>query len=627
MPESGSTTRRDATTEALLSALKSHWGFDAFRPWQEQAIRSAIDGRDSLVVLPTGGGKSLCYQIPPLIHHGVDLVVSPLISLMKDQVDGLRASGYPAVALHSGLSEAERNQVERAIQRGEVRLLYAAPERLLSSRMRLLLEDTDVRSIVVDEAHCISQWGHDFRPEYRRLTELRSVLPNVSWHAFTATATRLVQEDIVQQLRLTDPLVIVGDGDRANLVYRILPRVEPRTQLLEVLSRHVGEAVIVYCLSRKETETLAAWLQQRDIHAMPYHAGLSPKARQKTQNAFMQERLHVVVATVAFGMGIDRSDVRCVVHMAMPKSIEHYQQEAGRAGRDGLEAECVLLYSSADAIRWRQLMTRSAVEAGQDGPPDHQLEALDRMQRLCASMRCRHAALADYFDQSYPKRSCDACDICLEECSLIPEAAVVAQKIISCVARLQGRFGAAHVVDVLRGSRKERIRQWRHDQLSVYGLLAGAPAPVVQSFIAQLIDQGALGRTHDDRPVVHLTEKSASYLRGEQEVTLRRPKMETPRADRNTERDWEDVDRSLFEKLRALRRTIAQDRQSPAYLVFSDQTLRELARRQPATKAQMLEVKGVGPKKLDDFGDAFLRCIIQENESASGKHAPSSSDD
>jgi len=310
------------------------------------------------------------------------------------------------------------------VEDGEARLLFAAPERLLTSRTRDLLRRAEPQAIVVDEAHCISHWGHDFRPEYRRLTELKHTLPDAAWHAFTATATEDVREDIAVQLGLRDPVTLIGDCDRANLVYRVLPRTDGRSQLLEAVHRHDGEAVIVYCISRKDTERTAGWLKDRGMDAAAYHAGLTPRIRQRVQDRFMQERLQIVCATVAFGMGIDRSNVRCVIHMAMPKSIEHYQQEAGRAGRDGLEAECLLLYSSADAMSWRRLMTRSAQDMGEESAPAHQLEMLERMRRFCSSMQCRHRLLAEYFSQTLAGENCGACDVCLDECAKVEDSEI-----------------------------------------------------------------------------------------------------------------------------------------------------------------------------------------------------------
>jgi len=625
-------TDQQISQDQIFGALKQYWGYDTLRPLQQEAIQASLDGRDSMVVLPTGGGKSLCYQLPAALRRGggggegmdgvkggvkggeMDLVVSPLISLMRDQVDGLAACGYPAVALHSGMKSAQIDRAEILIRNGQPNLVYAAPERLLSYRSLELLDHVNIRSVVIDEAHCVSHWGHDFRPEYRRLSELRSRIPNASWHAFTATATQRVRDDIVAQLGLRDPAILVGNCDRPNLTYRVLPRTDGRAQLLEAVSRHKDQAVIVYCISRKDTERTADWLCAQGLNAAAYHAGMDATKRGRVQDAFMHERLPIVVATVAFGMGVDRSDVRCVVHMAMPKSIEHYQQESGRAGRDGLEAECVLLYSSSDAAKWRRLMEKSAADAGADGPPEYQLRLLTHMHRFCSSMCCRHAALAGYFDQEYTDDDCRACDVCLGENELEPDAVVVSQKILSCVARLSSRFGAAHVVDVLRGSQKARISQFGHDRLSVFGLLNDTPKPVLTSFIDQLVDAGALVRTEDDRPILRLSEDSRDYLKGLRDVTLRRPKVTQRPADRRGEADWQGVDRGLFERLRALRRRLADELNVPAYIVFGDQTLRELARIKPRDIAEMLQVRGVGQQKVEAFGQAFLECIAEHRD-------------
>ncbi len=597
--------------QEVLATLKRYWGYDSLRPLQQEAMRACLDGRDSLVVLPTGGGKSLCYQLPAALTRGVSLVVSPLISLMQDQVSGLTACGYPAVALHSGMGVQEIQRTESQIRDHAPHLIYAAPERLLAGRTLDLLSHVDVQSVVIDEAHCVSHWGHDFRPEYRRLAQLKARFPHASWHAYTATATRRVRDDIVAQLGLRDPAVLVGDCDRPNLTYRVVPRTNGRAQGLEAVRRHAHEAAIVYCISRKNAENAAAWLRSHGVNAAHYHAGVPADERQQVQDDFMHERLNVVVATVAFGMGVDRSDVRCVVHMAMPKSIEHYQQEAGRAGRDGLEAECVLLYSSSDAAKWKQLMIRSALEAGLDAPPQHQLQLLSHMHRFCSSMRCRHAMLARYFGQPYDKGPCGACDVCLDENEQIDDAVVVAQKILSCVARLRSPFGAAHVVDVLRGSAKERIQRWGHDQLSTCGLLKDTPTPVLHSYIDQLIDAGALARSNDDRPVIHLTPSSHSFLKGTSGVTLYRPKG-VKRERTRAEADWAGVDQELFERLRALRRQLAVEQGVPAYIIFGDQTLRELARHRPRDRTEMLGVRGVGHQKLEAYGDVFLECIAQQ---------------
>ncbi|MEK7217409.1 MAG: ATP-dependent DNA helicase RecQ, partial [Chloroflexota bacterium] len=387
---------------AIAETMRRYWGYNQFRPLQVEAIEAALAQQDSLVVLPTGGGKSLCYAVPPVVAGRTDVVVSPLIALMKDQVDGLQACGYPAAAIHSGLTEAERQVIDQGIRNREYRLLFVAPERLLNPWFMARAKWMNVQAFAIDEAHCISHWGHDFRPEYRRLSELKTAFPQAAIHAYTATATDRVRQDIIEQLGLQQPRVLVGRFDRPNLVFRIIPKRDVEEQALTVVRRHPREAVIIYCISRADTERLAESLRARGVKAGPYHAGLDAATRSKTQEAFAAERLDVVVATVAFGMGIDRSNVRCVVHAALPKSVEQYQQETGRAGRDGLEAECVLLYSPDDARRWESLLTRPAPDTTIS--PENleaQLGLLADMQEFASSHECRHAGLSGYFSQPY----------------------------------------------------------------------------------------------------------------------------------------------------------------------------------------------------------------------------------
>jgi ATP-dependent DNA helicase RecQ len=580
------------------------------RPLQEQAIRAGLEKRDSLVVLPTGGGKSLCYQVPAALAQRTDIVVSPLISLMKDQVDGLRECGYPAAALYTGMSPESVRETEAQIVAGRFRLVFVAPERLLTARFLQMLKGVDVGAFAIDEAHCISHWGHDFRPEYRQLADLKSRFPQASVHAYTATATERVRADIAQQLRLHDPVLLVGNFDRPNLVYRVIPRIDTRAQVLEALRRHRGEAAIVYCISRSDTEALARALQSNNIRAAHYHAGMEPDERRRAQEAFAAEEIDVVVATVAFGMGIDRSDVRCVIHAAMPKSIEHYQQETGRAGRDGLEAECVLLYSAADFIRWESLVDKSA--AGSNGAREvitAGRELLQHMRRLCTAVHCRHRNLSEYFGQPYLKSSCEACDVCLNEIEDLADATVVAQKILSCVARAGERFGAKHIIDVLMGADTERVRRWQHEELSTYGLMKQSDRKTLTNVLYQLIDGGLLERTAEERPVLRLNDASREVLRGRRAVQLLQPKTKV-RKSRIAENSWEDVDRGLFETLRSLRREIADERRVPAYVVFSDATLRDMARLRPSTTAALLNVRGVGDRKLADLGQRFLEQIV-----------------
>jgi ATP-dependent DNA helicase RecQ len=602
----------DPTLAQIREVVRRFWGYDTLRPLQAEAIGAGLDRRDSLVVLPTGSGKSLCYQVPPLVADRLDVVVSPLISLMKDQVDGLRAAGVPATALHSAMTRRQRQQAEAFARSGLCRLLYLAPERLFTPWFDNLSAQVSIGAFVIDEAHCISHWGHDFRPEYRRLAMLKERFPAASVHAFTATATGRVQQDIVAQLRLSDPVVLIGSFDRPNLVYRVQARQSLKEQLREVLARHEHEALILYCLSRTDTERLAAWLTEQGHRAVCYHAGLGDEDRRKAQEAFLNEEIDIIVATVAFGMGIDRSNVRCVVHAAMPRSIEHYQQEAGRAGRDGLEAECILFYSPADVLRWQSLQEKSAGEVHSPAMQRYLAasgELLQHMKQFAAPGRCRHRMLVEYFGQPYEAPNCGACDVCLGETEELEEGTTTAQMILSCVARTGERFGAAHIIEVLRGADADRIRSLGHDRLSTFGLMKGTPVKALTNIVFQLLDQGLLTRTGGTYPVLKLNEDSWRVLRGQQPVWLLPVKRKEVRRTKVERESWQDVDRALFERLRKLRAEIARERGVPPYVVFSDQTLREMARVRPRNEQAFRGISGVGEKKLADFGARFLAVL------------------
>ena len=611
-----STERR---TAEILAVVKRYWGFDMLRPLQGDAIRAGLERHDSLVVMPTGGGKSLCYQVPPAVAGRTDIVISPLIALMKDQVDALRACGYPAAALHSGMDLTELRNAEREIAAGCHHLIFVAPERMLTPRFLELAARLRVSAFTIDEAHCISHWGHDFRPEYRQLAELKARFQNASLHAYTATATPRVRADIVEQLRLENPAVLVGSFDRPNLVYRVIPKQDINMQVAELLRRHSDEAAIVYCITRKETEQMARYLVAAGIRAAYYHAGMEAEERRRAQDRFAAEEIDVVVATVAFGMGIDRSDIRCVVHSALPKSIEHYQQETGRAGRDGLPAECVLFYSAADVIRWQGLLQKSAEEA--NAPPEvveNGKQLLEGIRRFATVVRCRHAALSAYFGESYQAPGCGACDLCLGEVEGVADATVLAQKILSCVARVGQRFGVEHVVDVLTGADNERLRRWHHEKLSTHGLLKDMPRKTVTNVVYQLIDAEILERTLDDRPVLKLNLLSWEVMRGQRPVKLVKVQKPRPRRTQLEETSWQNVDEGLFEKLRELRRTIAAERGVAAFVILHDSTLRELARVQPTTLEMLRSVRGIGERKVTDFGARFLeRIAIHKSEQQS----------
>ena len=598
---------------ALEEILHKYWGYTEFRPLQREAMDAVVDGRDSIVVLPTGGGKSVCFQVPALVRPGLALVVSPLISLMKDQVDTLVGNGVPAALYNSSLAPHEKSAVLSGLKQGKFRLLYVSPERLVgegSDHFISLMTSCGVSFVAVDEAHCISQWGHDFRPEYRQLGRLRELLPGISVHAFTATATARVRKDIAAQLALREPVELVGSFDRPNLVYRILARATLKKQLQDVLARHEGEAGIIYCTSRKEVDAMAEWLSGSGIRALPYHAGLSDAERSRNQDAFLNERADVVVATVAFGMGIDRSDVRFVVHAGAPRSLEHYQQESGRAGRDGLEAECLLVYSGADFMRWRVMLERNG-ELN-----DASSNLLRQMERYATGVGCRHRHLATYFGDRYPSDDCAACDVCLGELEPVAEPVVVARKILSCVVRVGQRFGAMHIASVLRGHESDQVVARGHQSLSTFGLLPDASVPEVRGYIEQLCGLGLLQQTDDAYPVLALTAQGLALLKDPASVPgLELARQKTPRKDaprvrsRAEAESWDGVDRGMFDRLRALRLDIARSRGVPPYVIFHDATLREMARLRPTTLSGLLAVKGVGARKADDLGDLFLNAI------------------
>jgi ATP-dependent DNA helicase RecQ len=596
--------------ERLRAIMREYWGYDEFRPLQERAMLSGVSHRDSLVVLPTGGGKSLCYQVPALCLDGMAVVISPLISLMKDQVDALLACGVPAAFINSTLSPQEKRDIADDIAGRRLKLLYVAPERLSLQGLLDLLASVEVSFFAIDEAHCVSMWGHDFRPHYRQLSILRQQFPDAAIHAYTATATQQVREDVVRQLGLRNPEVLVGSFDRPNLTYRVERRSDLQGQITDVLERHPDESGIVYCITRREVDELCAGLRAAGHSALPYHAGMEDADRKANQEAFIEDRCRTIVATIAFGMGIDKSDVRYVIHAGLPKSLENYQQESGRAGRDGLEAECCLFYSGADYRTWDFIIGKS------EGSPEFkqaQLNSLKQVLDYCDGLSCRHRTLVRHFGQDLDADCGEACDICLGEFEEVDDALIVAQKILSSVYRQDQKFGADYTAKVLKGSRDQRILDNRHDQLSTHGLLQEAPRKAILDWIGQLVQQGFLAK-EGEYSTLRITPDGWKLLKGEATPRLLAPARSATAAEKRQVHDphsWDGVDRGLFDVLRKLRTEKAVELSYAPYMIFGDASLRDMARRRPTTADEFLKVHGVGQKKCDDYADEFTKVIAQ----------------
>ena len=605
MPDpSNARTNADVAVQPLLNALQQYWGYREFRPLQREAMSLVMQDRDSLIVLPTGGGKSLCYQVPAVSRDGLALVVSPLISLMKDQVDSLNSVGVPAACINSMQSQNEKLTVANQIRRRELKLLYIAPERLAQDRTIQFLQEAGVSFVAIDEAHCISQWGHDFRPEYRQLAKLRSAFPGAGIHGYTATATPQVRQDICYHLGLVSPNVLVGSFDRPNLQYRVERRYDPIAQIQRILNRHKGESGVIYCISRKNVESTSQALNDLGLRTLPYHAGLPDDKRRKAQDAFIDESIQIIVATVAFGMGIDKSNVRFVIHAEMPRSLENYQQESGRAGRDGLEAECTLLYAANDVETWEFLMRDVEDPAVREAGTI----AVKAMQRYCISTRCRHKQLVQHFGQELEATNCGACDICLHEMKPVKDALIIGQKILSSVVRQGQRFGAAYTAQVLKGSKAKRIVENGHDKLSTWGLLKEESEPQIRNWTDQLLSHGFLKQVGEYN-CLEVTPTGRQLLKGEITPSLLQMRDDIP--TKATEDMWAGVNRDLFEELRGLRTRLAVQKQVPPYIIFSDATLRELAKVRPTQLTILSQIYGIGKQKLDEFGAVLLFTIQQ----------------
>jgi len=599
-----------------LHFLEHVFGYDSFRGDQAEICEHVVNGGDALVLMPTGGGKSLCYQIPALVRDGVGVVVSPLIALMQDQVDALLELGVKAAFLNSTQDWREAREVEQDFLEGRLDLLYVAPERLLTDRCMQMLDRGRISLFAIDEAHCVSQWGHDFRPEYLGLSMLHERWPDVPRIALTATATADTRVEIVQRLALEDARQFVSSFDRPNIRYRIVEKNEARKQLLDLIrTEHAGESGVVYCLSRARVEDTAEFLCAQGVNALYYHAGLPPAKRAEHQSRFLREDGIVMVATIAFGMGIDKPDVRFVAHIDLPKSVEGYYQETGRAGRDGLPATAWLAYGLQDVVQQRRMIDESP---GDEGYKRRLGQQLDAMLGLCETVQCRRVRLLAYFGQT--TTACGNCDVCLDP----PQAwdgTVAAQKVLSTVYRLwkeRGqRFGAGHIIDVLRGKVTERVSQSSHDQLSVFGVGADLSDKAWRGVLRQLLAQGFLSLDHEGFNTLTLTESSREVLKGERQLMLRRESEKETRASRGTTRpkaariELPAEAQPVFEALRAWRGEVARSHGVPAYVIFHDATLREIALAQPDSLDELGEISGVGARKLEAYGQDILHRVAR----------------
>ena len=597
----------------MLEQLKAYFGFDQFLPLQEDIISKVLAKHDSLVLMPTGGGKSLCYQLPAIQFRGLTLVVSPLIALMKDQVDGLKANGVPAGLLNSTLSPDESSEVQDQARRGELKMLYVAPERLTLPGFQRFLRSLEISLIAIDEAHCISEWGHDFRPDYRNLKALKEGFPKVPVIALTATATTQVREDIVAQLGLNKPDIFISSFNRPNLTYTIQPKTEPLSTLLNLLDKHPGGSTIIYRFSRKATEETAIELTDRGFSALPYHAGLDRDLRRETQEKFIRDQVQIVVATIAFGMGIDKPDVRLVVHYDLPKTVEGYYQETGRAGRDGLPSDCVLFYSYGD--RSKQEYFISNIE--DDDERDKAHSKLGQVLTLCDLQTCRRAYLMEYLGEHWPKTDCGGCDICLlprEEF----DATEIAQKILSTSIRTGERFGANYLVDVLRGSNNKTVKERGHHDLPVFGISRDMDSNDLKEMVRSLVTNGFLTQQSSGYPTLSVSARGRKFLKDRESLTLTRPKhtaLTMPKSLDTLNRETA-YDTKLFDELAALRLEIAAQREVPAYQIFGNKALQQMAFHMPVDEQQFSNISGVGYAKLRDFSRPFLKVIneyIQAN--------------
>ncbi|WP_411361127.1 DNA helicase RecQ [Pseudidiomarina salilacus] len=586
----------------LSKVLADVFGYAKFRQGQEQVIEAVQSGRDALVLMPTGGGKSLCYQLPAIAGSGVSIVISPLISLMQDQVESLQTMGVAAAALHNGLTAEEQQSVTQDAANGALRLLYVSPERAMQPYFVRLLQQWQVNLLAIDEAHCISQWGHDFRPEYGQLGQLREALPQVPFMALTATADAATEADIIQRLHLHDPCVYKSSFDRPNIRYIVEDKFKPQKQLRDYIAKQKGASGIVYCGSRKRVDELAERLRSDGIRAAGYHAGMEHEEREYVLRGFVRDDIDVVVATVAFGMGINKPNVRFVVHFDVPRSIEAYYQETGRAGRDGLPAEALLLYDPSDA-NWIRSIINDIPDEQRRQVEQHKFGA---MQALGEAQTCRRLVLLNYFNE-FRDEPCGNCDICLDPPRQY-DGTVDAQKVLSCIYRVGQRFGAMHIIDVLRGSQSQRLTSLGHDQLSTFGIGAEQSQAYWLGIIRQLIHRGLVLQNIQHYGTLQLTAAARPILRGEVALQLAEPRLNLA-VSKPKVTDRADYDKVLFRRLRALRKKIADAEEKPPFVVFNDATLVEMAVHYPTNEDALLNISGVGHSKLERYGSHFIAAI------------------
>jgi ATP-dependent DNA helicase RecQ len=592
----------------LAGALKKHFGYDTFRPLQENIISDALAGRDVFALMPTGGGKSLCFQLPALLHDGLTIVVSPLISLMKDQVDALQTSGIPATFLNSALDRHEAVGRLRGLNRGEYRMLYVAPERLMLDSFLERALNWNIALFAIDEAHCISEWGHDFRPEYRELKKLRTHFPDVPVMALTATATERVRADIIKQLHLHDPRCYIASFNRPNLTYRVVVKSAPFEQLLEFITGRPNESGIIYCASRKTADSLARNLSEDGVKAKPYHAGLTARERTQNQELFLRDDVRVITATIAFGMGINKPNVRFVVHHDLPKNIESYYQETGRAGRDGLPGECTLLFNASDVVKQTHFIDEKS-----ENEQRIAREQLRQMVHYAETRECRRATLLRYFGEEYGQPSCNGCDNCLTPRETF-DGTVAAQKFLSCIHRIHSKsgfgFGLNHVVGVLTGADTQAIRQRGHNQLSTFGIGRELKREAWQAVGRELLRLGLIECALGKFATLTLTHAGRDALRQRTPITLTK-QIDVAAKPERARAGAIECDELLFERLRGLRRKLADERDVPAYVIFPDVSLREMARAYPTTVNEFRRIPGVGEQKLRDFAEPFLGEVTQ----------------